>query len=56
MFGYVTADLKELSRQQRDRYSSVYCGLCRQIRNQSSGAARLGLSYDMAFQIGRAHV
>ena len=49
MFGYVTADMKELSRQQRDRYSSVYCGLCRQIRIQSSGAARLGLSYDIAF-------
>ena len=49
MFGYVMAHLPELSKKQRKRYSSVYCGICRQIRNQSSPAARLGLSYDMAF-------
>ena len=49
MFGFVTANLKELSRQQRDRYGAVYCGICRQIRQRSSQLSRLGLSYDMAF-------
>lgn len=49
MFGYVTANWKELSKEQQDRYGSIYCGICRDIRNQSSNAARLGLSYDMAF-------
>lgn len=49
MFGYVTASWKELTKEQQDRYGSVYCGICRAIRQQSGGMARLGLSYDMAF-------
>ena len=49
MFGYVTASVKELEKDQRERYRSVYCGICRQIRARSSGAARVVLSYDMAF-------
>ena len=49
MFGYVTASWKELSKQQQERYGAVYCGICRDIRVQSSNVARLGLSYDMAF-------
>ena len=49
MFGYVMASLSELSKVQRNRYSSVYCGICRNIRRASCNIARLGLSYDMAF-------
>ncbi len=49
MFGFVMADMKELSREQRLRYNGIYCGICRRIRTQSSPAARMGLSYDMAF-------
>ena len=49
MFGYVMANLRELSRQQQDRYSSVYCGICRRIRDRASNLARMALSYDMAF-------
>lgn len=49
MFGYVSANHGELTQQQKERYGAVYCGICRQIRLQSSGLARLGLSYDMAF-------
>lgn len=49
MFGYVTANWKELSKEQQDRYGSVYCGICREIHHQSSNPARLALSYDMAF-------
>ena len=49
MFGYVTANLKELPKEQQERYGSVYCGICRAIRDQSGQIARLGLSYDMAF-------
>ena len=49
MFGYVTANWKELNKPLRDRYQSVYCGICRRIREQSSNLSRLGLSYDMAF-------
>ncbi len=49
MFGYVTANRKELTNEQLERYNSVYCGICRRIRDQSGNLARLGLSYDMAF-------
>ena len=49
MFGLVTASLSELTKEEKNRYSSVYCGICRQIRKLSSQLSRLGLSYDMAF-------
>ena len=49
MFGYVTANWKELDQQQKDRYSGVYCGICRDIKAQASQTARMTLSYDMAF-------
>ena len=49
MFGYVTANWKELSKEQQDRYGSIYCGICRQIHARSGNTARLGLSYDIAF-------
>ena len=49
MFGYVTANWKELTKPQQTRYGAVYCGICRCIREQSSNLSRLGLSYDMAF-------
>ena len=49
MFGYVTASLKELTKEQQLRYNGIYCGICRRIRQQSGNMARLGLSYDIAF-------
>lgn len=49
MFGYVTANTKELTKDQRQRYNAIYCGICRRIRTNASQAARLGLSFDMAF-------
>lgn len=49
MFGYVIASWDELSREQKNRYGAVYCGICRAIHRQSGNLARLGLSYDMAF-------
>lgn len=49
MLGFVTANAGELTKQQKDRYGSIYCGICRRIRIQSGQLARLGLSYDMAF-------
>lgn len=49
MFGYVTASLRELTKEQQQRYGAVYCGICRRIRTQSGSLCRLGLSYDMAF-------
>ncbi len=49
MFGYVMANVRELSKEEKARYQSVYCGICRCIRERSSQIARLGLQYDMAF-------
>lgn len=49
MFGFVTADPSQLTKEERTRYGSVYCGICRQIRQYSSQFARFSLSYDMAF-------
>lgn len=49
MFGYVTASLRELTKEQQKRYGAVYCGICRRIREQSGQLSRLGLSYDMVF-------
>lgn len=49
MFGFVTASFSELEEEQKKRYQSVYCGICRRIRIQHGNVARLGLSYDMAF-------
>lgn len=49
MFGYVTANWNELTKEEKLRYSGVYCGICRDIKNQASQTARMTLSYDMAF-------
>lgn len=49
MFGYVTANLGELTEEQRIRYNGIYCGICRRIRVRAGQCARLGLSFDMAF-------
>ncbi len=49
MFGIVTANLSELTKEQETRYGAVYCGICRRIREQSGQLSRLALSYDMAF-------
>ena len=49
MFGFVTANLKELTKEQQARYGGIYCGICLRIREQASQIARVGLSYDMAF-------
>ena len=49
MFGFVTADTKELTKEENQRYCAVYCGICRRIRERAGQTARLSLSYDMTF-------
>ncbi len=49
MFGFVNVSAKELAKEQQTRYNSIYCGICRAIRDQAGQSARLGLSYDMTF-------
>lgn len=43
------ANIAELSEEEKCRYLSVYCGICRKIRAICSQKARLALRYDMAF-------
>ncbi len=49
MFGLVTANWKELTKEQQERYGGIYCGICLRIREQSGQIQRAGLRYDMAF-------
>lgn len=49
MFGFVTANTKELNKAELKRYCSIYCGICRGIRSASGQIGRLSLSYDMTF-------
>ena len=49
MFGYVMANADELTKEEKQRYTALYCGICRQIRQDSGQAARMALSYDLTF-------
>lgn len=49
MFGFVMANGKELTKEENRRYSAVYCGICRQMRQRGGNLCRLGLSYDLTF-------
>ena len=49
MFGFVMANPEELDKARFARYNSVYCGVCRQLRQRAGGLARFSLTYDCAF-------
>ena len=49
MFGFVMADIKELTPEEDIRYRQFYCGICRQMCLRHGSLARLGLSFDLAF-------
>lgn len=49
MFGFVQPDAKLLNEEERNRYRSVYCGLCHTIAKRSGQPARLSLTYDLTF-------
>ena len=51
MFGYVVANLDRLKEGEKQRYRSVYCGLCRALGEGRGPECRLTLSYDMTFLI-----
>jgi len=49
MFGFVQANLTDLSQEEKERYQGAYCGLCKTIGQRHGHIARLGLSYDLTF-------
>ncbi len=51
MFGYVTAQLKLLTDEQRRRYNACYCGLCHTLHERHGLLARMTLTYDMTFLV-----
>lgn len=51
MFGYVRATVDDLSEDEKQRYRSVYCGLCHTLGRRHGICARFGLTYDMTFLI-----
>lgn len=51
MFGYVIANADGLTDEEKARYKSVYCGLCRALGERHGLRGRLTLNYDMTFLI-----
>lgn len=49
MFGYVVADRQQLSEEDRKRYKSYYCGLCKELKQQAGVRGTVVLSYDVTF-------
>lgn len=49
MFGYIQANLKDLSQEEKERYRAAYCGLCRTLGEKHGISSKLALSYDLTF-------
>ena len=49
MFGYITINAAELSEEEKARYRTYYCGLCRALHRTYGTLSRLTLSNDMTF-------
>lgn len=55
MFGYVRYDLPNLYIKDLMLYKAIYCGLCKGIGASCGHAARVGLTYDVAFLSALLH-
>lgn len=49
MFGYILCNKETLEEQEKERYQSMYCGLCKALGNKYGLLERMSLSYDMTF-------
>ncbi|MBQ7149254.1 MAG: hypothetical protein IJR96_10970 [Pseudobutyrivibrio sp.] len=49
MFGYINVDRSQLSEEDKIKYQSFYCGLCRQLGKNAGLKAQLLLNYDLCF-------
>lgn len=49
MFGYVQANLSDLSQEEQIRYRAAYCGLCHTLGERHGFTSRLSLTYDLTF-------
>lgn len=51
MFGYIHANTKELTQENKITYHAYYCGLCQQLKQISGKKGQMLLNYDMTFLI-----
>ena len=49
MFGYVRPNLADMSSEDQQRYRAHYCGLCHAIGARHGQAARMALTFDLAY-------
>ena len=49
MFGYVIANCNALTDEERNRFRSLYCGMCHTLHDLFGDVGRMTLSYDMTF-------
>lgn len=49
MFGYVRANVADMTEEQKTRYRAYYCGLCQALKERHGQLSRLALTYDMTF-------
>ncbi len=49
MFGFVQANLEDLSEEEKERYHAAYCGLCRTLGERHGFTSRLSLTYDLTY-------
>ena len=49
MFGYIVADLGNLSEEEKKCYNKYYCGLCHALKKTNGNLGRLTLTYDFTF-------
>ena len=51
MFGYVVMNKPEIRFKDFDLYRSIYCGLCRELREKYGISGQITLTYDMTFVV-----
>ncbi len=49
MFGYIVADIGNLSEDDKKCYNAYYCGLCHALKKTNGNLGRLTLTYDFTF-------
>ena len=49
MFGYVNVNAKQLTKDEKARFSALYCGVCEELKSICGTKGRFALSYDCAF-------
>jgi len=49
MFGYIMINPEQLTKEDKDRYQALYCGLCRRLGVLHGMNGRMTLTYDMTF-------